>query len=78
MNKIFSFFRATALGRFLVPSGIILIVFGFILVAALNENGVNAAVIGFLKDGNDRVIVNGDEKRFLELPQADEIHRILL
>ncbi len=37
MNKIFSFFRATALGRFLVPSGIILIVFGYILGTILNE-----------------------------------------
>ena len=48
------------------------------MISALNEIGVNAAAIGFLQDGNDRVIVNGDEKRFLELPQADEIHRILL
>jgi hydrogenase maturation factor len=48
------------------------------IIAPLNEIGINAVAIGFLNDGNDRVIVNGDEKRFLELPQADEIHRILL
>ena len=39
MNRIFSFFRATATGRFLIPAGIILTVFGFILVPIVNETG---------------------------------------
>ncbi len=47
------------------------------LLTALEEKGINAKVIGYLREGNDRIITNDDEKRFLELPQADEIHRIL-
>ncbi len=47
-------------------------------LSELERAGVNACTIGYLRDGNDRVIVNGEEQRFLELPQADEIHRILL
>jgi hydrogenase maturation factor len=48
------------------------------VVAELEAAGINAAVIGYLREGNDRIIVNGEEQRFLELPKADEIHRILL
>ncbi|WP_034444944.1 AIR synthase-related protein [Butyrivibrio sp. AE2032] len=47
------------------------------LVESLEEAGIHAAVIGSLKEGNDRIIVNDDEERFLELPQADEIHKVL-
>ncbi len=47
------------------------------LLTALEEKGISAKVIGYLREGNDRIITNDDEKRFLELPQADEIHRIL-
>ena len=46
-------------------------------VEALAERGIPARVIGKLQKGNDRLIVNGEESRFLERPQADEIHRIL-
>ncbi len=47
------------------------------LVRALEDEGINAAVIGSLVEGNDRIIVNDDEERFLELPQSDEILRVL-
>ncbi len=47
------------------------------LVDALAENGIPAAVVGSLVRGNGKTIVNEDETRFLELPQADEIHKIL-
>ena len=47
------------------------------LVEALSEKGIPARVIGRLEAGNDRLIVNGEESRFLERPQADEILRIL-
>ena len=43
----------------------------------LEEEGIPAAVIGALKEGNDKIIVNGDERRYLESPQADEIHKVL-
>ena len=45
------------------------------MVNALNEAGCAATVIGTLENGNDRIIVNADESRFLERPQPDEIHK---
>ena len=50
---------------------------GEALVRALTECGIDARVIGQLQKGNDRLITNGDESRFLERPQADEVLRIL-
>ena len=47
------------------------------LVADLREKGVFAVVIGELVEGNDKVIINSDETRFLESPQADEILTVL-
>lgn len=46
------------------------------LVRELQRQGISASVIGRVTDGNDRVIFNEDEKRFLDLPQADEIYKI--
>ena len=50
---------------------------GKALARALEEEGIPAMVIGELLPGNDRIIINDDEQRFLELPQADEIHKVL-
>ena len=47
------------------------------MVNALNEAGIPAAVIGTLESGNNRIIVNADESRFLERPQPDEIHKVV-
>ena len=47
------------------------------LVMALEEQGIPAAVVGYLQEGNDKIIVNNDETRFLDMPQADEIHKVL-
>ncbi|MCR5556393.1 MAG: hydrogenase maturation factor [Butyrivibrio sp.] len=47
------------------------------LVSALEEEGIPAAIIGTLEEGKDRILINGDETRFLDLPQADEIHKVL-
>lgn len=46
------------------------------LVRELQKNGIFASVIGRVTAGNDRVILNEEEKRFLDLPQADEIYKI--
>lgn len=46
------------------------------LVQALNEAQIPAAVIGKITDNNDRVVINEEEKRFLERPKADEITKI--
>ncbi|WP_029231288.1 AIR synthase-related protein [Butyrivibrio sp. VCB2006] len=43
------------------------------LVSDLQEKGIPAVVIGQLIEGNDKIVVNSDETRFLESPQADEI-----
>lgn len=48
------------------------------LVSDLEAGGIPAAIIGTLEPGKDKVITNLDEARFLELPQADEIHKVLL
>ncbi len=47
------------------------------LVLELEKAGVPATVIGCLNEGNDKIIQNGEEERYLELPQSDEILRIL-
>ncbi|SFP96378.1 Hydrogenase maturation factor [Butyrivibrio proteoclasticus] len=47
------------------------------LVDDLKNAGIPASVIGFLQEGNRKDIINEDESRFLEMPQADEIHKIL-
>lgn len=45
------------------------------LVDALNEEGIPAVVVGKITDSNDRIILNEDEKRYLDKPKVDEIHR---
>lgn len=47
------------------------------LVEAMEKTGIRAAVIGKTTDGNDRVIRNGEEKRFLEPAKTDEIHKLI-
>ena len=45
------------------------------LVEELQRAGIHGAVVGYATEGNDRVIVNGDERRFLEPPKTDELFR---
>lgn len=47
------------------------------LVEAFKRAGIHSAVIGRATEGNDRVIINGEEKRFLEPPKTDELFRVL-
>lgn len=63
----------------LISSGTMLIGtdHGHQLVEALERAGIHAAVIGYATKDNDRVIINGDERRFLEPPKADELFRVL-
>lgn len=46
------------------------------MVEELEKAGIAAAVIGRATDSNDRVIVNGEETRFLEPPGSDELYKI--
>lgn len=49
---------------------------GNLLVEQLQEAGINAAVIGRAVEGNDRIVMHGDEKRFLEPAGSDELYKI--
>lgn len=49
---------------------------GMGLTAALNREGMPAVIVGKTTAGNDRVLFNEDEKRFLELPKADQIYKL--
>lgn len=49
---------------------------GYALAESLERAGVPAAVIGRAVDGRDRIVRNGEEKRFLGPVRMDEIHKI--
>ena len=46
------------------------------LVKNLIKENIQAAIIGKITSGNDRVILNDDEKRFLEPPKSDELYKV--
>lgn len=50
---------------------------GYDLVRVLEEAGIHAAVIGKVTEGNDRVVTNGEETRFLEPPKTDQLYKAL-
>jgi hypothetical protein len=50
---------------------------GTALVEKLESAGIYADVIGHITSGRDRVVMNGDERRFLEPPRGDEIYNYL-
>ncbi len=39
----------------------------------LNGCGLKASIIGTLQDGNERILINNEDKRYLDEPQPDEI-----
>lgn len=49
---------------------------GYDLVRALAEEKIPAAVIGKTDQSNDRVVINGEERRFLEPPKSDGVYRV--
>ena len=49
---------------------------GYDLVRAIEKAGIKATVIGKVTTGNDRVLINEDEKRFLEPPKSDELYKL--
>ena len=63
----------------LISSGSLLMVTddGLGLVRNLEKEGIPAAVIGRICEGNDRVVINDDEKRFLEPPKSDELYKAI-
>jgi hydrogenase expression/formation protein HypE len=63
----------------LISSGCMLIVCdnGNLLSDKLKAEGIPACVIGRITEGNDRVVINGDEKRYLEPPRMDELYKVM-
>ena len=49
---------------------------GEALCRAFSAADINAEIIGFTTDKNDKIIKNDDETRYLDKPQADELLRI--
>lgn len=47
---------------------------GQTLVKALEDAGIPAAVVGRTTNGRDRLILNGEETRYLDRPHADSIY----
>lgn len=62
----------------LISSGCMLIGIkqGNLLVERLQEKGIPAAVIGRATQDNDRIIRNGEEKRFLEPAGSDQLYQV--
>lgn len=63
----------------LISSGCMLIVTqkANMLVDRLKDEGIAAAVIGRITQGNDRIIINGEEQRYLEPPKTDELYKVM-
>lgn len=47
------------------------------VVEVLHRASIEAVVIGRATEGKDRIIINEDERRFLEPPKSDELNKIL-
>lgn len=50
---------------------------GNMLVRELKKQKIAAAVVGKAAKGNDRVLINEEERRFLEPPKTDELYKVL-
>ncbi len=63
----------------LISSGSLLMVTddGPDLVRKLEQEGISAAVIGKIREGNDRVVINEEERRYLEPPKSDELYKCI-
>ena len=47
------------------------------LVRELEKAGIKATIIGKATEGNDRVLLNEEERRFLEPPKTDELYKVI-
>ena len=47
------------------------------LVRDIVKVGIPAAIIGKATDSNDRVLINEEERRFLEPPKTDELYKVV-
>ena len=49
---------------------------GLKVMRALQDAGIPAALIGSMTEGNDRILRNGEEIRYLDRPKPDELYRV--
>ena len=63
----------------LISSGSMLIATadGNALVRDIEKAGIKATIIGKATAGNDRILVNEDERRYLEPPKTDELYKVI-
>ena len=63
----------------LISSGVMLMAAkdGNRLVMELAKENISACVIGKATEGNDRVLLNDGERRFLEPPKSDELYKVI-
>lgn len=75
--EICEFFDVNPYG--LISSGSMLMVAedGNGLALELRKHGIEATIIGKVTAGNDRVLLNQDERRFLEPPKTDELYKVI-
>ena len=50
---------------------------GNALVRKLEKEGIHATIIGRTTAGNDKILLNGEEVRYLDKPQPDELYKVL-
>lgn len=50
---------------------------GKALIQALKDEGIHATIVGRTTSGNDRILRNGEEVRYLDRPQPDELYKAL-
>ncbi len=46
------------------------------LVAALESREIPAHIVGKVTDSKDRILINGDETRYMDRPRTDEIYQV--
>lgn len=63
----------------LISSGVMLMVTdrANALVEELRKNGIPATVIGSIVEGNDRIVINEEERRYLTPPKSDELYKVM-
>ena len=50
---------------------------GYEVVRELKKAGIHGAVIGKAVKGRDRVVINDNERRYLEPPKSDELYKVM-
>lgn len=57
-------------------SSLLLAQSGYRLKKSLQERGISSEIIGFTTENNDRIVINGEEKRYLEKHYEDALDLI--